>query len=55
MRPLLFRADAGILDRTHLHFFYKDSALKLARSVGLEIENGLISGLQGRKLPGSID
>jgi len=40
-------ADAGILDRTHLHFFYKESAVNLARAAGLEVEKGLISGLQG--------
>lgn len=50
--PLLIRgrfdyADAGILDRTHLHFFYKGSALELARRVGLEVEKGLIGGLEG--------
>jgi SAM-dependent methyltransferase len=52
--PLLFRGrfdytDAGILDRTHLHFFYRDSALNLARRVGLGVEKGLMSGLSGPK------
>jgi len=42
-------ADAGILDRTHLHFFYRDSALNLARGVGLEVEKGLMAGLLGPK------
>jgi SAM-dependent methyltransferase len=50
--PLLFRgrfdyADAGILDRTHLHFFYRTSALNLVTSCGLAIEKGLISGFDG--------
>jgi SAM-dependent methyltransferase len=52
--PLLLRGrfdytDAGILDRTHLHFFYQESALNLARRVGLEVEKGLMSGLMGPK------
>jgi SAM-dependent methyltransferase len=52
--PLLLRGrfdytDAGILDRTHLHFFYRDSALTLARRVGLEVEKGLMGGLLGTK------
>jgi SAM-dependent methyltransferase len=42
-------ADAGILDRTHTHFFYKDSALNMARRVGLEVEKGLMGGLLGTK------
>lgn len=29
--------DAGILDRTHLRFFYKDSAFSLIESAGLEL------------------
>jgi SAM-dependent methyltransferase len=41
--------DAGILDRTHLHFFYQESALNLARRVGLEVERGLMGGLLGTK------
>jgi SAM-dependent methyltransferase len=52
--PLLFRGrfdytDAGILDRTHLHFFHQESALNLARRVGLEVEKGLMSGPMGPK------
>jgi SAM-dependent methyltransferase len=41
--------DAGILDRTHLHFFYQDSAVNLARQAGLEPEKGLMGGLLGPK------
>jgi SAM-dependent methyltransferase len=41
--------DEGILDRTHMRFFYKDSALALLRDAGLEVVKGLLSGLQGRK------
>lgn len=52
--PLLFLGrftytNGGILDRTHLHFFYKESALSLARRAGLEVEKGLMSGPQGPK------
>jgi SAM-dependent methyltransferase len=39
----------GILDRTHLHFFYRESALNLARRAGLEVEKGLMTGLIGPK------
>jgi SAM-dependent methyltransferase len=42
-------ADSGILDRTHLHFFYKDSAVNLAVRAGLEIQKGLTNGLQGSR------
>lgn len=41
--------DEGILDHTHMRFFYKESALALVRDAGLEVMNGLLSGLQGRK------
>ena len=34
-------ADAGILDRTHLRFFYKESILSLAREAGLGVEQGI--------------
>ena len=52
--PLLLRGrfdytDAGILDRTHLHFFYQASALNLAKGAGLEPEKGLMSGTKGPK------
>jgi SAM-dependent methyltransferase len=52
--PLLFRGrftytQSGILDRTHLHFFYLGSALDLARDAGLEVEKGLLSGFEGVK------
>jgi SAM-dependent methyltransferase len=39
--------DAGILDRTHLHFFYRESALNLVRRIGLEVEKGLMAGILG--------
>ena len=40
--PLLFRAqweysDSGVLDRTHLRFFTKNSALDLVSNSGLEV------------------
>jgi len=39
--------DAGILDRTHLRFFYKASALSLAHNAGLEILTILRNGVEG--------
>jgi SAM-dependent methyltransferase len=39
--------DAGILDRTHLRFFYKDSAFSLVQSAGLEIRDVLRIGAEG--------
>jgi hypothetical protein len=55
--PLLFRgrfdySGAGILDRTHLHFYYRDSAIQLARDAGLEVEKGLFAGLDGPRSRG---
>ena len=52
--PLLFLgrfdyASAGILDRTHLHFFYRRSALDLAERVGLKVEKCLMTGFEGRR------
>jgi SAM-dependent methyltransferase len=52
--PLLLRGrfdytDAGILDRTHLHFFYQETALNLARRAGLVVEKGLMGGVMGPK------
>jgi SAM-dependent methyltransferase len=41
--------DAGILDRTHLHFFNMTSAVDLASSSGLEVTKGLLSGFAGRR------
>ncbi|WP_340588368.1 class I SAM-dependent methyltransferase [Erythrobacter alti] len=43
LRDLIFRnrwnyADAGLLDRTHLRFFTKESALELLQRAGLTIE-----------------
>lgn len=50
--PLFFGAqfkyqDAGILDRTHLRFFVKESAVSLINSAGLIVERGVRSGIQG--------
>lgn len=39
--------DAGILDRTHLRFFYRDSAFALAERAGLEVISCLRSGVEG--------
>jgi SAM-dependent methyltransferase len=39
--------DAGILDRTHLRFFYKDSGFSLVRNAGLEIGDVLRNGAEG--------
>jgi 2-polyprenyl-3-methyl-5-hydroxy-6-metoxy-1,4-benzoquinol methylase len=41
--------DAGILDRTHLRFFVRDTAVALMNSAGLIVERGLRSGLQGHR------
>ena len=40
-------SDAGILDRTHLHFFNIASALDLVDSSGLSVTKGLLSGFGG--------
>ena len=52
--PLLLRgrfdyADAGILDRTHLHFFVRDSAVALMNNAGLEVRSAMQSGVGGPK------
>ena len=52
--PLLLRGrfeyqDAGIMDRTHLRFFVKETAVRLLNDAGLLVDRGLISGLQGPK------
>ena len=52
--PLFMRGefeyrDAGILDRTHLRFFTRNSALAMIRSSGLTVESALESGLLGPK------
>jgi SAM-dependent methyltransferase len=39
--------DAGILDRTHLRFYYKASALSLVHNAGLEILAVLRNGVEG--------
>jgi SAM-dependent methyltransferase len=50
--PLLLRArfdygDAGILDRTHLRFFVRTSAVALMNEAGLVVRRGIRSGFQG--------
>ena len=49
--PLLFGRfayqDAGILDRTHLHFFVRKSVVALLNAAGLTVSKGLRSGLDG--------
>jgi SAM-dependent methyltransferase len=52
--PLLLRGrfeyrDAGILDRTHLRFFVRDSAIALLNQAGLVARQGIRSGLTGSK------
>jgi trans-aconitate methyltransferase len=52
--PLLLRArfdyaDAGILDRTHLRFFVRGSAVDLLNGAGLRVEAGLRAGFNGPK------
>ncbi|MGH7153399.1 MAG: class I SAM-dependent methyltransferase [Acetobacteraceae bacterium] len=39
--------DAGILDRTHLHFFTRRSAAALVTGAGFQIERGIRDGLDG--------
>jgi hypothetical protein len=39
--------DAGILDRTHLRFFVKETAIKLLNNADLIVTKALISGIQG--------
>jgi hypothetical protein len=41
--------DAGILDRTHLRFFVRDSAIALPNQAGLVARQGIRSGLTGSK------
>jgi 2-polyprenyl-3-methyl-5-hydroxy-6-metoxy-1,4-benzoquinol methylase len=50
--PLLLRGrfeyqDAGILDRTHLRFFVRDSAVALMNQAGLTVQRGVRVGLLG--------
>jgi SAM-dependent methyltransferase len=40
-------ADAGILDRTHLRFFVRNSAVALLNSAGLHVETGVRTGFEG--------
>ncbi len=52
--PLLLRGafkygDAGILDRTHLRFFVRDSAIALLNGAGLHVRTGLLTGFDGRR------
>jgi 2-polyprenyl-3-methyl-5-hydroxy-6-metoxy-1,4-benzoquinol methylase len=39
--------DAGILDRTHLHFFVRDSVIALMNQAGLTVKHGVRNGLLG--------
>lgn len=50
--PLLLRGrfqyrSAGIMDRTHLRFFVRESAVGLLNSAGLNVEAGLRNGFDG--------
>jgi SAM-dependent methyltransferase len=52
--PLLFRgqfeySDAGILDRTHVRFYVRESAVRLLNEVGLCVIRGLEAGVSGPK------
>ncbi len=40
-------ADAGILDRTHLRFFVRESAVALMNEAGLKVDKIIESGLRG--------
>lgn len=53
--PLLFKnqwtyREAGILDRTHLRFFVRSTAIELTASSGLKIENVVPSAVGGGKI-----
>jgi SAM-dependent methyltransferase len=41
--------DAGILDRTHFHFFYDNTALSLMNDANLLVTSGVTTGLEGPK------
>ncbi|HUL01093.1 MAG TPA: glycosyltransferase [Nitrospirota bacterium] len=48
--PLLFKGewdytDAGILDKTHLRFFVRDTAIRLVESSGLKVDRTISTGL----------
>lgn len=50
--PLLLRGDftyqdSGILDRTHVRFFVRESAVALLNGAGLRVEAGLRNGFDG--------
>jgi SAM-dependent methyltransferase len=50
--PLLLRGkfeyrDAGIMDRTHLRFFVRESTVALLNSAGLHVDKGLSTGFDG--------
>jgi trans-aconitate methyltransferase len=42
-------SDAGILDRTHLRFFVRRSAIELMTAAGLAVDRGLFAGLDGMR------
>jgi SAM-dependent methyltransferase len=44
------RTDAGILDRTHLHFYYRDSIVSMINRAGLELLSVVRNGIA---LPGA--
>ncbi len=41
--------EAGILDRTHLRFFVRETAIALLNAAGLEVLQGIEAGLSGPK------
>lgn len=41
-------ADAGILDRTHRHFFTRRTACELGRGTGLQLQRQIMSGMARR-------
>jgi len=50
--PLLLKGEfryraAGILDRTHLRFFVRSSALELVAEAGLVVDRGVLTGFKG--------
>jgi SAM-dependent methyltransferase len=43
-------AEAGILDRTHLRLYVEDSSVGLMNKAGLNVVDGLLGGLSGRRV-----
>jgi 2-polyprenyl-3-methyl-5-hydroxy-6-metoxy-1,4-benzoquinol methylase len=57
--PLLFKGewdytDAGILDKTHLRFFVRDTAIRLVESTGLKVDMVAATGLERRSRKSEI-